>query len=364
MNCDDVRKYEYTYLDGEFDRRDCTEFEAHLAACAPCRTQVTQSARFRDGLRRHLRCDEAPEGLRARVCAGLDSVETPTSMQWTAFAVPVALAAGFSLAVVGWQQFAPQPSALPGTAMAQLGATVVPTTTAVAGVTGVAKRGGVLRGTRGSDPKRVAQHRPAMRVTRSLSNDMEYCESEKRRAPRGAVRQVGHVGPTEVIGGGVGEDFLAREGRYGAVRTRSNLRALVSSHVRPLPAEVAGGADKIRAWLQRSAPGHSALPIAEGAGVKLLGARLGHLGAHRVVSFRYQAFDKPVTVVRYLPSRGLDLADDSHGPKDDAPPSGAVRDLVAGYSVVHTARDGEVLSIVSELDHQALLGIIEPPTFL
>ncbi|MCO4761477.1 MAG: zf-HC2 domain-containing protein [Myxococcales bacterium] len=352
MICDDVRKYDYTYLDDEFDRRERAEFEAHITACPPCRDHVARAARFREGVRKHLRCDEAPSHLRGRVCAGLDAAEGGHGMpRW---AIPLALAASLGVVTVGWQyvvETAPAGGSMIGHVGGRVAAApvkLVVTPTKVAGVTGV----------RNSDPKRMARrYKPAMRVTRSLRSNVEYCESENKMA----VRQVEHVGSTEVIGGGVNDDFLAKDGQYEAIRTAANLRALVSSHRRPLPPEVAGTA-RVQDWLRRAAPGHSALPIAEGAGVRLLGARLGHLGGHRVVAFRYRAFDKPVTVVRYLPAGRGD--DDRPEPMPSAQPNGAVRDLVAGYSVVHTAKNGDVLSIVSELEHQALLGIIEPPSFL
>lgn len=366
MICDDVRKYDYTYLDGEFDRRERAEFEAHILSCASCRSHVESAARFRDGLRRHLRCDEAPNHLRAQICAELNaSISDERMPTWV---LPMAIAAGVSVIMVGWQYTGERTSSLPNNTMAArvvAGAPprgpraapvrLVRTATKVAGAIGV----------RGSDPKIVRRHKPAMRVTRSLSNDREYCESERRAA--GALRVVEHMRPTEVIGGGVGNDFLARGGRYGAIRTRSNLRSLVGSHMQPVPPEVAGSA-RVQVWLRSVAPGHSALPIAEGAGVQLLGARLGHLGSRRVVTFRYVAFDKAVTVVRYLPASGHGLVDDRPEPApandERQQRSGAVRDIVAGYSVVHTVKGGEILSVVSELEHKALIGIIEPPSFL
>lgn len=417
MICNDVQKYEYTYLDGEFDGRERTEFEAHIAACEPCRRHVETAARFRDGVRRHLCHESAPSGLQGRICAGLDAAERGQELpRWV---MPMAMAAGLSMAVVGWQwsggampfgapeigesasfianspsavsagvaavaagkagkagKAAPTPPAVAPAAMAPAVAAAMRPATLVA--TGRRFAGLV----RGSDPKRTAQRGdvapnphlnqvalakrgaqegPAMRVTRSLRNNVEYCESERRHAA--GLRQVDHIAGTEVIGGGVGDDFLAGDS-YSAIRTRANLQALVSLHMQPVPPEVAGAA-RVQDWLRRVAPGHSSLPIAEGAGVRLLGARLGHLGSRRVVSFRYTAFDKPVTVVRYLPVMGHGLRDDRPEPAGQEPQrSGAVRDLAAGYGLVHMVKDGEIMSIVSDLEYSALRGIIEPPSFL
>ena len=385
MICDDVRKYDYAYLDGEFDRRERAEFEAHITVCAPCRGHVEAAASFRDGLRRHLRCDQAPTHLRARICAGLDASDAADGLpRWV---IPIAMAAGLSLVVVGWQWSVANTTEVAGTSVARAGglgtamnAGTVGGSTKIGHTRSAAAKsansapirtvktptlvaGTMKIGVRGSDPKQTAQHRPAMRVTRSLRNNMEYCESE-RRAGAG-VRLVDHIETTEVLGGGVGNEFLAQDGNYGAIRTRANLRALVGSHMQPVPPEVAGSA-RVQDWLRRAAPGHSSVPIAEGAGVRLLGARLGHLGSRRVVTFRYIAFDKPVTVVRYLPVLGRGLFDDRPEPAADQQPerNGAVRDMVAGYSVVHTVKSGEIMSVVSELEHQALMGIIQPPSFL
>ena len=33
MNCQDVQKFAFTYLDGEFDSRERAEFEEHLRLC-------------------------------------------------------------------------------------------------------------------------------------------------------------------------------------------------------------------------------------------------------------------------------------------------------------------------------------------
>ena len=40
MNCSDIERYVYVYLDGEFEERELREFEVHTAQCDPCRRRV------------------------------------------------------------------------------------------------------------------------------------------------------------------------------------------------------------------------------------------------------------------------------------------------------------------------------------
>jgi anti-sigma factor (TIGR02949 family) len=72
MNCHDIEKYVYVYLDEEFDRRDTVEFEDHLRACDRCREVVRAEEHFRVKLRHQLHAARAPLDLRSRILATLD----------------------------------------------------------------------------------------------------------------------------------------------------------------------------------------------------------------------------------------------------------------------------------------------------
>lgn len=107
MNCSDVEKYIYVYLDEEFDRKDSLELEAHLRECKPCRDLCAFEERFRVRLRNQLSGQRAPSSLRDRVISCIANPPATTeisglharepSVRW----VPVALAASVA-AVVFW----------------------------------------------------------------------------------------------------------------------------------------------------------------------------------------------------------------------------------------------------------------------
>ena len=323
MNCNDVLENVHIYLDGELTGADVHALEGHAQSCTSCRHQLATADQVRRGVWRALRDVQTPADLSERIARRLDGGR-PSPLRHAKWAVPTALAAG-----LGALWLAPTPSP-----------TVTPAPMAVAAVT----------------PALTPALKPAVRQVVRRRATKPRVNHRRRAAAAGPLRMVANMGPAEVIGGGVGEDFLANDREIRAIRTSENLRALVASHQHALPPEVKGNADRVRLWLKRHAPQHSRLPIPEGAGVALVGARLGHVGPHRVVSFRYRAFGRPVTVVRYLTRR-------SEATPDAARDHGAVRDHLAGYSIVHAARDGDILSIVGELDHQALTALIEPPSF-
>ncbi|NUN12098.1 MAG: zf-HC2 domain-containing protein [Myxococcales bacterium] len=76
MNCRDVQKFIYVYLDEEFDKRESLEFETHVAHCAGCRNLVRFEEHFRVRLRNHLRPTTAPDSLRQKICGALDKSQT------------------------------------------------------------------------------------------------------------------------------------------------------------------------------------------------------------------------------------------------------------------------------------------------
>ena len=76
MNCQDVQKFAYTYLDAEFDGRERGEFETHLRMCLPCRETVERDALFRDMVRSKLGAVDASCGdLKLRLQTRLDCVQ-------------------------------------------------------------------------------------------------------------------------------------------------------------------------------------------------------------------------------------------------------------------------------------------------
>lgn len=351
MNCSDVQKYAYTYLDGEFDARDRREFECHLAACAPCRNQVGDSAGFRNALRRNLCGEQAGADVQARLQQRLAACERGGFGD--SARVPLALAAALALCVVGWR------------VLADDGAEAEPTFVAPS----------VAAAAAGAAPRPLAARIPAA-PTRPMPAEAVAAAPRlpasrpARRAEQPELVQVAadriDAAP-EVLGGAVDASFLTERSPFGAVRTLSNLRALVRAHATPLPLEVRGSASQVRQWLRERVPGVQGPPISEGAGVTLHGARLSQLAGRPVVLYAYTAFEKSMTVVQHLRAAGRSPFDDpeiEQRQPGEPEPSGSLVDHLAGIQVLHTLRDGELLSVVSELDSGALRSVVQPPTFL
>ena len=76
MQCSEVRKFVYVYLDGEFEPRECADFERHVADCAGCREEVELERSFHGLLRERLDRPTAPPALRARILADIDQEES------------------------------------------------------------------------------------------------------------------------------------------------------------------------------------------------------------------------------------------------------------------------------------------------
>ena len=80
IDCSELERSIDAYLDGEFDDRERAEVDAHLAACAACRTTPSAQRRLRAALRAKLREAMAapprrqrPADLRERIEASLSS---------------------------------------------------------------------------------------------------------------------------------------------------------------------------------------------------------------------------------------------------------------------------------------------------
>ncbi len=71
MNCDDVQKARYVYLDGEFAEPERTLVERHLEACARCRFAVERERKFLSSVRDSVPRFEAPAHLEARIRAAI-----------------------------------------------------------------------------------------------------------------------------------------------------------------------------------------------------------------------------------------------------------------------------------------------------
>jgi anti-sigma factor RsiW len=97
MDCTELERSIDAFLDGEFDARERSEVEAHLAGCAPCRALAASRSRVRSAVRAKLRdamtppapTGRAPAALRARIEGALASRRRPL---WRRALAPIPVA--------------------------------------------------------------------------------------------------------------------------------------------------------------------------------------------------------------------------------------------------------------------------------
>ena len=132
--------------------------------------------------------------------------------------------------------------------------------------------------------------------------------------------------------------------------------------------EIDGSASVVQAYLSKRIPEVGAPPIGEGVGVRLTGARLTQIGGQPVVRYDYRAYGKPLTAFRFISQRPRDpfldpeVVESSPG-QPDGQNEGVVLDRLAGYALLHSMRDGELVSIVTDLDGPKLLHLLRTPTY-
>lgn len=353
MNCEDTMKFSFTYLDGEFDDRDKVEFEAHLSACGHCRGSVEHDAKFRDAVRKHLVAPPVEADFKARLAARLD--ESERERHWSRSAgVPLALAAALA-AAIGVSQLlgttAPEPGHVIVAAQDSQGEHAV----AKAAVKPESAGDSATAKARISGNKAVAQAAVgAVRAPAKVAS----------AAVAGQVRLVNNDRSVS-IGAIAGVAGQADEGDWPVAEARSpaGLRTLVKLHATPLPDEVQGGASKVQAYLGARMRGVGAPPIGEGTGVHITGARFSQIAGHPVVVYRYSAFSKPLTALRFLqPEGAAPFAEDKPRPgipgEERTGLDGTLDDHLAGYTVLHVLRGGTRFALISELELEPMKALL------
>ena len=374
MNCQSIQKFTYTYLDGEFEERESAEFESHLSVCPACRDTVKQDAMFRESVRKNLHdATDMPEGLSGRVQQRLAQAHREASRS-RRLQVPLALAASLALAVVSWQALKGQQGQAPTdeVTVAQSAAQPATIEPVVATPTVAPRKESVTARNATNEPNTeplVVVAAPTMEPTLQPPTLPVQAPPEAEVDSSAAIRLVSDERPeAEVLDGGIDEQFLLQRSRFGAVRSAANLRAMVRSHVHPIPAEIDGSASVVQAYLAKRVPGVGAPPIGEGVGVRLAGARLTQIGGQPVVRYDYRAYGKPLTAFRFISQRPRDpfldpeVVESSPGQPDERN-EGVVLDRLAGYALLHSMRDGELVSIVTDLDGPQLLHLLRTPTY-
>jgi mycothiol system anti-sigma-R factor len=87
MTCQELERFLYPYLDGEFEPEERLEVDAHLSHCADCARRVHEEARLQQALRQAARQavhgTRAPDTLRARIQGGLrQEQQRRTRQRW------------------------------------------------------------------------------------------------------------------------------------------------------------------------------------------------------------------------------------------------------------------------------------------
>lgn len=111
MNCDDIQKGIYVYLDGEFAEPERIAFDAHARACARCRHRVERERAFLVGFRSKVPTEAPPAGFEDRIRAALAAAPTPEgrrvssgSSSWSRVTLIAAAAALVAVpSVVAWR---------------------------------------------------------------------------------------------------------------------------------------------------------------------------------------------------------------------------------------------------------------------
>ncbi len=372
MNCEDVMKFSFAYLDGEFDARDRTEFETHLAMCGHCREAVSHDANFRDSVRKHLVVPTCDPEMRARVQQRLAAARRKARLSRT-LTVPMALAASVAVAFVSWQGLVAAGG--DGAVDAQ------PPAVSLAAVPAAVRPVGAI-----ADPGAGVEHAVRAAIT------PQPAAVVAARASKGAAAAVGGAAAAEsaAASGGLrlvaAQEALAADRSGGAgigsvaqaadestapavwplpdVRGAAGLRSLVKTHASPLPDEVQGGIAKVQAYLAARMAGVGAAPIGEGTGVHLRGARFSQIAGHPVVVYRYAAFGKALTAIRFLQPKGQAPFDEPRAMTAPGHPGGQIYrtldDHLAGYTVVHVLEHGVRFALVSELEVEAMKALLQP----
>lgn len=104
MNCRDVQRELYPYMDGEFEVEEAVQFEAHLESCEDCRQLLIFEKNLFSGIREKLNVCEAPSHLRSQILNALENEEEASLLvrflRWTGMdgqAVQWQFASAFSL---------------------------------------------------------------------------------------------------------------------------------------------------------------------------------------------------------------------------------------------------------------------------
>lgn len=102
MDCREVQKFIYVYLDNEFDDADRVEFDAHLQHCPDCRELVNEEKRFKCFVRKSVKPVCCPSTLRDQITRGLDVADSNRPFVSKAYRAMPAMAIGLVITFLFW----------------------------------------------------------------------------------------------------------------------------------------------------------------------------------------------------------------------------------------------------------------------
>jgi len=79
IDCGEILRQVYTYLDGELDPNGCADMRKHLDECGPCLQEYGLDQVVKRLVARHCGCDPVPEDLRAKVLIRIAQVRAELS---------------------------------------------------------------------------------------------------------------------------------------------------------------------------------------------------------------------------------------------------------------------------------------------
>ncbi len=364
MNCNEINKFSFTYLDGEFEARERGEFETHLRLCPQCRCAVQHDAMFRDVVRDHLDMPAPAGELRNRLRERLDCAQR--SQVSRHIAVPMAIAASLAVVVVVWRVVPDGDSGVSPRNSAAAGRTPTPGLPPLAVAGGAPNRFALAKIAPAKPSGQAFASAQLPSGNRAVVNNVAY-PSVAGYANNVAYANGGNSPEMtgEVLRGRLPSSALVQRSPFGAVRSEESLRAMVRVHMANLPPEVVGPALRIQRYLATRVPGIGPLPLTEGAGIELVGARLAMIGSQTAVIYSYRAWGSALTVFSRAKASGdaddpeVEVAD----PMVRGEP-GMLLDRRAGLHMLHVVSRDRVLTLVSELSAQPLMQLMPSSVFL
>lgn len=81
MDCQEIKKYLYPFIDGELDRKRSLKVQAHLDSCPLCGLEFESEKKIESVINEKILRDKAPLALRERVIEQIELAEARSSFR-------------------------------------------------------------------------------------------------------------------------------------------------------------------------------------------------------------------------------------------------------------------------------------------